>query len=779
MMQRVQSHGGPVMNIEKVIGELTNEEKAQLCSGRDFWHTQDIPRLGIGKVMVCDGPNGLRKQIGEGDALGINESIETECYPTEAAVASSFDTDLIQRLGEHLGEESQAEDIGMLLGPGVNMKRSPLCGRNFEYLSEDPYLAGKMASAYIRGVQSRGVACCVKHFACNNQENGRLSGSSMVNERTLREIYLPAFEMAVKEGKVRSVMNAYNAVNGTFCAENGKLLTDILRKEWGFRGMVVTDWGAVKDRVKGLLAGVDLEMPGSTEGKTERILKALEDGTLPQEKLDEAVGNVLTFVDDACRLHRKDASFDRKEAAEFSLKCEEECAVLLKNEGALPIVPEREKGETAEHDVALIGPFVRNPRYQGAGSSHINVKHVVNALECASDLDYVYAEGCGAEAEKADPEMIREAVAAAESAETAVIFAGLPESSETEGVDRESMKIPEAQNELIRQVAAVQKNTVVVLHGGAPMELPWLDDVNAVLCMYLGGDQVGRAAMDLLTGRANPSGKLAESWPKRLEDNPSYLNFPDDGREVRYNEEIYIGYRYYDKKKIPVNFCFGHGLSYTEFEYSDFRCDHDALTDKDILKVSCRVKNVGARAGREAVQLYVGRPDSRVSRPVRELKGFQKILLLPGEEKEIVFELNPGDFAYYETKVSGWFVDSGRVVIEIGSSSRDIRLVKELPLDSSMKIPVTYSRNSTIGDLFSDPDAMSVIAPLIGQSKEADTAESTDKEENARVDNAMGAGSARMRQRMMMDMPLGSLVSYGRMSDDQLDALLCQLNAKK
>lgn len=440
-------------DIEEVLQQMTLEEKAQMCSGRDFWKTQDIERLGIPAVMMCDGPNGLRKQLGEGDHLGINASIETVCYPTASAMAASFDRELLRELGECLGQECQAEQVGMLLGPGVNIKRSPLCGRNFEYYSEDPYLAGELAVSYIQGLQSQGVAACVKHFAANNQETRRMSGSSEVDERTLQEIYFPAFEKAVKEGKTQGLMCAYNAINGTFCSENKDLLTKTLRDDRGYEGFVATDWGAVKDRVRGLEAGVDLEMPGSMTGKTEKIIHAVEEGTLQEEVLDMAVRNVLRFVKKAVEQQKKNAEFDREVA--------------------------RETGKR------------------------------------------------------------------------------LPEAYETEGCDRDDINMPENQNRLIEEIAKVQKNTVVVLHTGSCIALPWFDKVKAVLCMHLGGDQVGKAAVELLYGDVSPSGRLAEAWPLKVEDNPSYLNFPGENGIVEYREGIFTGYRYYDKKEMEVLFPFG------------------------------------------------------------------------------------------------------------------------------------------------------------------------------------------------------------------------------
>ena len=783
------------MNVEQIIKEMTPEEKAQMCSGRDFWHTQDNERLGIPKVMMCDGPNGLRKQIGEGDALGINESIKTVCFPTAAAMASSFDTDLLRELGETLGDECRAEKVGMLLGPGINIKRSPLCGRNFEYFSEDPYLAGKLAASYIKGLQSRGVASCVKHFACNNQETARMSGNSKVDERTLFEIYLPAFEMAVKEGGTRGIMNAYNRVNDVFCAENHRLLTEILRKQWEYKGFVVTDWGAVKDRVKGLQAGVDLEMPGSTEGKTEKILKALHEGTLSMNVLDDAVRNILCFVNDAIgagliSTGQKDSvlraigrafgeevpqpqvdAFDRSAEDERSCRFEEQCAVLMKNQdGVLPLKKERK--------IAVIGNYAKHPRCQGAGSSHINVPGTISFMDCAGEMkdwQFTYAEGFSPEnidtAPESEEALLRKAVQAAEKSDTAVIFAGLPEKYESEGFDREHMQMPEEQNRLIESVAAVQPDTVVVLHCGAPVELPWIHSVKAVLCMYLGGDRVGQAEADLLTGRVNPSGKLAETWPVKLEDNPSFLNFPGEKGTVEYKEDIFVGYRYYDKKKSAVAFPFGHGLSYTDFTYSDLHISADRITEADDLTVTCKVKNSGTAAGSEAAQLYVGYSHSAVRRAVRELKGFRKIELQPGEEKNVAFCLDQRAFAYYETKISDWFVESGPVEISIGSSSRDIRLSGNVYMNSSMTIPVVFSRYSTIGDMLTVPKGKSVFQQMFAAGP-------GDKSEEAdRVDSAMGGDSEKARTRMMLEMPLNSLVSYGRMTDAQLDQLLQLLNS--
>lgn len=749
------------MDIKKIISEMTLEEKASLCSGRDFWHSQNVDRLGIPSAMMCDGPHGLRKQKGEGDHLGINESIETVCYPTASALAASFDRELLRELGETLGEECQTEDVAMLLGPGLNMKRSSLCGRNFEYFSEDPYLAGELGAAYIGGLQSRGVAACVKHFAANNQETRRMSGSSNLEERTLHEIYLPAFEAAVKKGKTRSIMCAYNGINGTFCAENEMLLTDILRKKWGYEGFVVTDWGAVKDRVKGIAAGVDLEMPGGLGTQDELIVKAVREGRLSEEKLDETVERILCFIRDYKAARQPDTVIDRKKMSEKSGDFAARCAVLLKNEGVLPV--DRTK------KIAFIGEFAEKPRYQGAGSSHINVSHTVSALEAAkaAGMDILYAKGYDVHHEGANEELLQEAVETAGRADVAILFAGLPDAYETEGADRDNMELPAAQNRLVENIAKVQKKVAVVLHGGAPMELPWAEKVGAILCMYLGGERVGEAAVDLVTGSKNPSGKLAETWPMRLEDNPSWLNFPGVDGQVNYREDIYIGYRYYDKKNMDVLFPFGHGLSYTQFVYSGLKLDKVSMKETDTLTVACRVKNTGSVAGSEAVQLYVQEKNPHASRPVRELKGFEMVTLQPGEEKEVSFVLDSRGFAYYEERIHDWYVESGEYLVEIGASSRNIRLSGSVKVQGCKEIPQTVTYESTVGDLMKTGKGRAFVEQMMGKG---------DREAALKDTEAMGEGRARMAQNMMLEMPLRSIVSFGRMSMEELDELLERLN---
>ena len=746
------------MNAQDVLMKMTLQEKAAFCSGRDFWHTKAIERLGIPSIMMCDGPHGLRKQEGEGDHLGINKSIETVCYPTAAALASSFDREVMAQLGEALGRECQAENVGMLLGPGLNIKRSPLCGRNFEYFSEDPFLAGEMGAAYVKALQKEGVAACAKHFACNSQETRRMSGTSQVDERTLHEIYLPAFESVVKEGKTRSIMCAYNGINGEFCAENKTLLTDILRDLWGYDGFVVTDWGAVKDRAKGITAGVDLEMPGGPNATGEEIMKAVQDGTLSEADLDKAVLRLLRFVQETMEQRKPETVIDRDENRALARKLAAECAVLMKNDGALPL--------KEDQAVAFIGEFAEKPRYQGAGSSHINVPHPVSALEAAGS-SVPYARGYDAHSNTTDPALLSAAVETAKNADIPVIFAGLPDAFETEGADREHMRLPDNQNELIAAVAAANPRTVVVLHGGSPVELPWLGQVSAVLCMYLGGEQVGAAAVGLLYGRSNPDGHLAETWPIRLQDNPSYLNFPGEDGVVNYAEGIYVGYRYYDKKETPVLFPFGHGLSYTQFEYRDLRVDKESIHDTEMVKVTVAVKNVGTCPGKTAVQLYVRDVESTVRRPVRELKAFEKIFLWPGEFREVSFSLDKRAFAYWEPRCHDFFVESGEFVIEIGESSRDIRCEKAIRVEGTALLSFTVTETTTIGQLMKHPKGKAIIGQMMGSSamSHADQTES------------MGEGSERMMQQMMLDIPLGALVSYGRLTPEKLKALIETLNA--
>ncbi len=753
------------MDVKEIVGKLTVEEKAALCSGRDFWHTKEIERLGIPAMMMSDGPHGLRKQLDKGDHMGINESIKATCFPSACAMAASFDTELAELAGKTLGNECQAENLGLLLGPGVNIKRSPLCGRNFEYYSEDPYLAGQLGAALVRGVQSEGASSCVKHFAANNQETRRMSGNSVIDERTLHEIYLSAFETVVKEAKPRSVMSAYNQLNGTYCSENQELLTDILREKWGFEGFVVTDWGAAKDIVKSIDAGLDLEMPGGYESSAKKIVEAVENGTLPMEKLDRAVTNVLNMVGWWEQHQKRDAVYDRNADYETAAKAAAECAVLLKNdEHILPLGKEK--------STVFIGAFAESPRYQGSGSSHINSTKVVSALDYAKEngISVTYAKGYEADTDKTDQELLNKAVEAAKSSEMAVIFAGLTDHYETEGCDRDSLEMPENQNELICAIAEVNPNIVVVLHNGSAIEMKWLGKVKAVLEMYLGGDGVGEAAVKLLYGDVNPSGRLPETFPKKLSDNPSYLNFPGVQGEVEYKEGVFVGYRYYDKKEMDVLFPFGYGMSYTSFEYSGLKLDQSEIDDTDILTVSVTVKNTGTRFGKEAVQLYVRDVESTVNRPVRELKGFAKIALEAGESKTVTFKLDKRAFAYYEPKIHDFYVESGEFAVEIGASSRDIRLSTEVQVNGTVELPMIFRLDSTIGDILATRKGKEVFAPMM--AKMADNRPSAEQTNT----DAMGSGASKMVQKMMEEMTLSGLTSFGGVSEEQLNGILTALN---
>ena len=600
-------------DIKKLVAQMTLEEKAGLLGGADFWHTKAVERLGIPKFMMSDGPHGLRKQDLEADHLGVNDSIEAVCWPAACATTSSFDRELIGKMGQAIGNECQAEQLSIVLGPAVNIKRSPLCGRNFEYMSEDPYLAGEMAAAYVNGVQSENVGTSIKHFAANNQEYFRMSNSSEVSERTLREIYFPAFETAVKKAQPWTFMCSYNKINGVYSADNEWLLTDVLRKDWGYEGFVMTDWGAVNDRVQGVRAGMELEMPGDTAGNDAKIVEAVRNGSLDEALVDQACCRILNILYKYEDNKRTDAVFDRDLDHAEAEKVEAECAVLLENNGVLPL----KEGQK----IAYIGEYAAKPRFQGGGSSHIHCSKITSALSVAEakGRSVSYVKGFPFDKDEMNDEELNQAVEAAKAADVAVIFAGLPDVFESEGYDREHMNLPKCQDKLIAAVAAVQPNTVVVLHNGAPVETPWAEDVAAILEMYLGGQGVGAATDALLYGEKNPSGHLAETFPLRLEDNPSYLNFNTDPRKCVYAEGIYVGYRYYDKKKVPVRWAFGHGLSYTTFRIDNIRLSSKTMDDDSTITVCVDVTNTGSIAGKEVVQLYVSDLNGTPDRPVKEL----------------------------------------------------------------------------------------------------------------------------------------------------------------
>ena len=752
--------------LKELVAKMTLEEKAAMCSGADFWHTEAVERLGIPAMMVSDGPHGLRKQDQEADNLGVNDSIKAVCFPAGCGTAASFNRELITKMGEALGEECQAEGVGVILGPAVNIKRSPLCGRNFEYYSEDPYVASEIAGALIAGVQSKNVGTSIKHFLANNQEHRRLSSSSEIDERTLREIYLAAFEGAVKKQKPWTVMCSYNRINGTYAAENKEMLTNVLRKEWGFDGFVVSDWGAVNDRVPDLEAGLDLEMPSSGGVNDRLIVEAVKEGRLKEEVLDQAVENILNIVFRYEENRDKTAVFDRDKDHELAKKVAEETCVLLKNEDS--ILPLEEKEE-----IAFIGKYAGKPRYQGGGSSHINSHKVTSAWDCVKDWGNVsFAEGFRDDVDKTDEALLTEAVELAKKAKVAVIFAGLPDSFESEGFDRTHMRMPDCQNELIARVAAVQPNTVVVLHNGSPVEMPWADQVKGILEAYLGGQAVGAAVVDILFGKVNPSGKLPETFPCQLEDNPSYLYYSGEGDRVEYREGVFVGYRYYDKKKMAVRFPFGYGLSYTTFAYSEPKISAQRIQDTDTVTIRVDVTNTGDRAGKEVVQLYVSAPDSKVIRPVRELRGFDKIELAPGETKMVSFTLDKRAFAYWNTDIHDWYVESGKYLIQIGSSSRDIAIEQEVYVESTRRLPRHYTMDTPFGDLMDDPEAMKLLEPLM----QIDFLEK--KEDEDTTDAAAEAITADMKDAMVKYMPLRGSFSFasGRVTPQQLQEVLDKLN---
>lgn len=655
-----------------LISQMTLKEKASLCSGKDFWHLKSIERLGLPEIMVCDGPHGLRKQNAENKKVGIGNSYPATCFPTAVTTACSWDRDLIYKMGQALAEECLQHGVSVLLGPGVNMKRSPLCGRNFEYFSEDPELAGEMGAAFIAGVQSKGIGTSLKHFAGNSQEMKRMTSNSIIDERALREIYLRAFEKAVKKSQPWTVMNAYNLLNGTYCSENDWLQNKVLRDEWGFKGAVVSDWGAVNDRVAGLNAGNDLEMPSSGGVNDAKIVEAVKCGVIDETTLDERVDKLIDIILKGAANKKPGYKFDVKAHNLLSRQIAEQSMVLLKNDGnILPL--KRVEGEY----VAVIGAFADNPRYQGAGSSIINPTMIDSGRRAFnnSPISVKFADGYDRSGRRKNEDAyITEACNLAKNASKAVVFIGLTDDYESEGFDRSTMKLPDGHNRLVEAVSRVNDNVIVVLEGGSPVEMPWADDVKAILNAYLGGQSVAPAIVDVLTGKANPCGKLAETYPVCLKDTPTSFRYPDSKEDVQYRESIFIGYRYYDKVERNVRFPFGFGLSYTSFEYSDIKLKKKNLTKGEGAKVTFTIKNTGDVAGSEIAQVYVAKPESKIFRAPKELKGFVKIHLEPGEEKKVSVELDDRAFAFWNTATEDWCVESGEYKILVGASSRDIRL---------------------------------------------------------------------------------------------------------
>ena len=694
------------------ISELTLEEKASLCLGSDFWHTAPVGRLGIPAIMVSDGPHGLRAQLGEADHVGLMGSAPATCFPTASALGSSWNPDLFRAVGEALSREAKKLGVSVVLGPGINMKRSPLCGRNFEYVSEDPWLAGELATAMVQGTQSQGVGTSLKHYAANNQEDDRLRVSAEVDERTLRELYFPAFERVITSAQPWTVMCAYNKINGTYCSANHWLLTEVLREEWGFEGLVVSDWGAVHDRVAALRAGLDLEMPPDLGVSDAAIVEAVRNGSLEESVLDETVSRVLRLVDQSQPALAEGVSFDPDDHHALARRAAHESAVLLKNAGnVLPLQPE--EGST----VAVIGEFARTPRFQGAGSSQVNPTRVDVALEelqsaLAGQAEVRFVAGFGIGNTQDDEQLLQEAVDIARVADHVLVFLGLPGEDESEGFDRTQIDLPTNQLVLLHALAEVHDRLIVILaNGGVVRVSTWDDRVAAILECWLSGQAAGGAAVDLLLGVANPSGKLAETIPVRLQDNPSYLNFPGEESVVRYGEGIFIGYRAYDALIQQVSYPFGFGLSYTAFriENVDVSVTGSVAGGDLAVTVTASVTNTGQRAGAEVVQIYVGDIEASVARPLRELKGFAKVYLEPGETQQVSCQLEERAFAYWSQRFRQWVVESGEFMIAVGNSSRHLVATETIILEAP-RLSLPLNADSTLQEWLEDERGRELIS---------------------------------------------------------------------
>jgi beta-glucosidase len=750
--------------IQALIVQMTLEEKAALCTGASAWTTTPVKRLNLPELLVSDGPHGIRR-IADVHAL-TQKSLPATCFPTASSLAATWDVELLFEMGQTLAAEAIALGVDVILGPGVNMKRSPLCGRNFEYFSEDPYQAGAMAASLIKGIQSRGVGTSLKHYAVNNQEFERFSINAQVDERALREIYLPAFETAVTQSQPWTVMCSYNKINGAYGSEHTQLLTDILKKEWGFEGFVVSDWGAVHDRVAALKAGLDLEMPGPKQTRVNAVIEAVRNGELDEAVLDEAVRRILRITLCAAQTP-KGGSFDAAAHHALARKVAAEGMVLLKNNGLLPL-------QTPQH-IAVIGRAAQQAHFQGGGSSHINPTQVdipFNELQkLAENAELSFAAGYP-ENDSQNQALIDEAVAIAQVADVALLYIALPSFKESEGYDRADLDLTAQQVALIQAVTAVQPHTVVILNNGAPVVMgAWLDGAAAVLEAWMMGQAGGGAIADVLFGRVNPSGKLAETYPHRLPDTPAYLNFPGENGMVRYGEGLFIGYRYYDAKQMPVLFPFGYGLSYTSFAYSNLQVSADSFRDVDGLAVSVDVTNTGAMAGKEIVQLYVHDQASRLIRPVKELKGFAKIALEPGETKTVTLTLDFRAFAYYDPAYRQWIAEDGQFDILVGASATDIRCQATVTLQSTAQLPSILHEESTIRHWFNDPTGKTILQPMF---TELTTNGLFSQDESGQ--DAIGMDTLSF----LMDLPLRSFLHFQEGSltqpaDDIADMLLEQV----
>jgi beta-glucosidase len=759
--------------IQSILAKMTLEEKAGLCTGATSWTTTPVERLGVPEMIVSDGPHGVRR-VPDAQAI-MQESLPATCFPTASCTASTWDVDLIRKMGEALAEECIALNVDVLLGPGANMKRSPLGGRNFEYFSEDPYLAGELAASLINGIQSRGVGTSLKHFAANNQEYQRFIISSEVDERTLREIYLPAFEKAVKQAKPWTVMCSYNKLNGIFASEHYHLLTEILKNEWGFEGLVVSDWGAVRDRVAALIGGLDLEMPGPQEQRVKAVVDAVRSGKLDEALLDESVRRILNVVFKAQQTP-KSGTFDVDAHHELARKIAAEGLVLLKNNGLLPL-------KNHQH-IAVIGRSAEIAHFQGGGSSHINPTRVAvpfNELKVrAGATEWTYAEGYPTD-NSFRQDLIDEAVSLVQHADVAVLYLALPTFKESEGYDRSDLDLTDQQVALIKAVSKVQPNTVVVLNNGAPVAMDaWIDDVAAVLEGWMMGQAGGMAIADVLFGKVNPCGKLAETFPIKLVDTPAYLNWPGGAGKVHYGEGLFIGYRYYDAKKMPVLFPFGYGLSYTTFAYSNAKVSKKIFKDTDGVTITVDVTNTGKVVGKEIVQVYVHDHLSRLVRPEKELKGFAKVELQPGETKSVSIHLDFRAFAYYHPKYKQWISEDGEFDLLIAASAADIRQTLTVTLESTLSLPCLLDKESTIREWNDDPRGKAVFSSFSAQIE-------------AQSRKVFGGGDERYGDEgdigmdimdMMNDMPLVSVLMFiqsglPKSADEIVDELLGQVHSLK
>lgn len=677
------------MKNKEIIDKMNIEEKVSLCIGDTYWTSKSIERLHIPSIKMSDGPHGLRVQNDKADNLGINESEISICFPALSTIGNSWSKEAAFLLGKSIGEEAKKEKVNIVLGPSINIKRSPLCGRNFEYISEDPYLTGILGMEYVKGLQSQNVGACVKHFAVNNQENRRRTINVVIDERTLREVYLKAFHMIIENAKPWSIMSAYNKVNGEYCSENAYLMDKILRKEWQYKGIVISDWGAENNRISGLNVGHELEMPGGRKNGIEEIIDAIKTGKLEEIKLDEAVDRIIETTK-KIRKNEACTEYSQESHHKIALQLAEESIVLLKNgDNILPI---------KENKIALIGDMAKVPRYQGAGSSTINPYKVENAYDNFKEqkIEFEYAKGYERIETEKDKELLKEAIKIAKRNKLVVIFAGLTENYESEGVDRTTLEMPANQNKLIEEISKVNSNVIVVLSNGAPITMPWKEKVKGIMTGYLGGEAGGKAIVNCLLGKINPSGKLAETYPLKIEDTPCFKNYPGTELTVEYKESIYVGYRYYDKIDKEVLFPFGYGLSYTNFKYSDLKINKI----KDKYDISFTIKNIGNVIGKEVSQIYVRQKDAKIYKPDKELKQFEKVELSPNETKKVSIVLTTKDFSYYNSETKQWSVEDGEYDILIGKSSRDIVLQEKIHIKSQDdKIKSAYPEAYKIGNI--------------------------------------------------------------------------------